>query len=63
MTLSQARSIADSPEKVSSASTRWLKTVSNTLEFHGKTEDAPRRLAISSELITRTWHDAPQSNR
>lgn len=62
MTLSQARRIADNPEKVSASSTRWLKTVSNTLDFHSKPEDAPRRLAISSELITRTWHDMPQSN-
>jgi len=62
MSLSEARRVADNPAAISAASIRWLKTVSNTLVSHGKPEDAARRLAISSELIARIWHDMPQSN-
>jgi hypothetical protein len=59
MSLSEARRVADNPAAISAASIRWLKTVSNTLDFHGKPEDDARRLAISSELITRIWQDMP----
>jgi hypothetical protein len=59
MSLSEARRVADNPATISAASTRWLKTVSNTLTSHGKPEDGGRRLAISSELITRIWQDMP----
>jgi len=59
MSLSEARRVADNPDAISAASSRWLKTVSNTLDFHGKPEDAARRLAISSELITRIGQDMP----
>jgi hypothetical protein len=62
MSITEARRVADNPAAISAASTRWLKTVFNTLASHNKREDAARRLAISSELITRAWYAMPRSN-
>jgi hypothetical protein len=62
MSLSEARRVADNPAAISAASVRWLRTVANTLARSEALEDSARRLAISSELVTRIWHDMPQSN-
>jgi hypothetical protein len=62
MSLSEARRFADAPFAVSIASDARLMKAAKALFRSDAPEDAPRKLKVSAEQVTRIWQDMPHAN-
>lgn len=62
MSLSEARRFADAPFAIHLAPEKRLAKALWALSASRDAEDGPRRLRISTEMVSRIWADSPTSH-
>ena len=63
MSLSEARRLADDPDAIAIAPEARLASALWSLSGReASPEDGPRRLRLSSEMVTRLWAERPTSH-